>query len=174
MLASHGQDLPLPRCDDIIDFASRVTDSEGNSVTPQWWHTFDLASGFFGIPVAPEHRHRAAFITAKGVWQFKVLPFGLAHAPILQQRVAEAVMTGLVWNICACYLDDCCCPALDFEDGLKRLEMLLERYIGANLSLKASILVPIVQAMSPVRHVNVPRTYARQRRGRRCEKRRAL
>jgi hypothetical protein len=55
MLASQGQDLPLPRCDDIIDFVSRVTDRQGNSVTPQWWHTFDLASGFFGIPVAPEH-----------------------------------------------------------------------------------------------------------------------
>ena len=48
------------------------------------------------------------------------------------------VMAGLVWVKCACYLDDCVTPAVDFDDALERLELVLERYIGANLSLKAS------------------------------------
>lgn len=104
---------------------------------PRFWCTMDLASGFHGIPIAPESQPQTAFVTPDGKYAYTRLPFGLQCAPSYMVNLMNEVMQGLQWSICVCYMDDTLVWAQDFEEMMERLELVLERFIGANLSLKA-------------------------------------
>ena len=43
--------------------------------------TFDLAKGYWQIPMATESREKTAFATPFGLFEFEVMPFGLYNAP---------------------------------------------------------------------------------------------
>ena len=104
---------------------------------PRYWCTMDLASGFHGIPIAPESQPQTAFVTPDGKYAYTRLPFGLQCAPSYMVNLMNEVMQGLQWSICVCYMDDTLVWAQTFEEMMERLELVLERFIGANLSLKA-------------------------------------
>ena len=104
---------------------------------PKYWCTMDLASGFHGIPIAPESQPQTAFVTPDGKYAYTRLPFGLQCAPSYMVNLMNEVMQGLQWSICVCYMDDTLVWAQNFEEMMERLELVLERFIGANLSLKA-------------------------------------
>ena len=48
----------------------------------------------------PETADKTTFITRKGAFKFKVLPFGLCNAPAVFQRLMNLVMRGLTWEAC--------------------------------------------------------------------------
>ncbi len=87
---------PLPR---IADVLSRL---EG----AQYFSILDLQAGYHQIPVRKEDRHKTAFITADGLFQFKVLLFGLSNDPSSFQRSMDIILAGLRWIACLVYLDD--------------------------------------------------------------------
>ena len=72
----------------------------------QWFSTLDLRSGYWQVEVDPADRHKTAFSTPNGLFQFRVMPFGLCNAPSTFQRLMELVLAGLRWEICLAYLDD--------------------------------------------------------------------
>ena len=47
-----------------------------------------------------------AFITKAGLYEFKVLPFGLSNDPGTFERCMESILRNLQWKICLIYLDD--------------------------------------------------------------------
>ena len=136
---------PAPTLDPQIEATTEAGGqvSEGPEVhrthrsAPRFWCTLDLASGFHGIPIAPDSQPQTAFVTPDGKYAYTRLPFGLQCAPSYMVNLMNEVMQGLQWSICVCYMDDTLVWAHSFEEMMERLELVLERFVGANLSLKA-------------------------------------
>ena len=115
--------------------ATHYTPPKRHRNAPKYWCAMDLASGFHGIPIAPESQPQTAFVTPDGKYAYTRLPFGLQCAPSYMVNLMNEVMQGLQWSICVCYMDDTLVWARNFEEMMERLELVLERFIGANLSL---------------------------------------
>jgi len=106
---------PLPRIDDALDC---IKDA-------QFFSSMDLQSGYWQIEVDEADREKTAFITPDGLYEFKVMPFGLCNAPATFERMMDNVLRGLKWNICLCYMDDVVVFSRTFEEHLRRLKSVL-------------------------------------------------
>ena len=49
-------------------------------------------------------REKTAFVTQGGMYEFKVMPFGLVNAPATFERLMERVLRGIAWTECLFYL----------------------------------------------------------------------
>lgn len=119
---------PLPRMDDSLDALSGS----------KWFSTLDLASGYWQAEISESDRPKTAFSCHKGLFQFKVLPFGLSNAPAVFERLMELVLRGLNWEKCLCYLDDVIIFGKTFQEALENLKTVFQRFRQANLRLKPS------------------------------------
>ena len=119
---------PLPRIDECLDSLSES----------KWFSCMDLNSGFWQIGMDPADKHKTAFSTSQGLYQFTVMPFGLANSPSTFERLMEDVFRGLQWRECLIYIDDIIVPGKTVEDTLIRLEHVFLRLQAANLKLKPS------------------------------------
>ena len=61
-----------------------------------------------------EDQPKTAFMSRRGLYEFKVMPFGLCNAPATFERQMETVLAGLNWDICLIYLDDVIILGRDF------------------------------------------------------------
>lgn len=117
---------PLLRIDESLDNLSGIA----------WFSTLDLCSGYWQVSVKEEDRPKTAFVTRKGLFQFKKMPFGLSCAPATFQRLMETVMAGLQLDICLIYLDDVIVVGKTFENMIENHTMEFDRIIAAGLKLK--------------------------------------
>ena len=117
---------PMPRIDDLID---RL----GNS---RYISTLDLTKGYWQVPVAVEDRPKTAFSSPFGLYQFRVMPFGLQGAPATFQRLVDGVIAGLE-DFTSTYLDDVVIFSNTWEDHLKHIRSTLDRIRKAGLTVKA-------------------------------------
>lgn len=65
-----------------------------------------------------------------------VMPFGLSGAPGTFQRLMEAVLQGLQYEICLVYLDDVVVFSRTLDEHLTRLRAVFDRFRDANLKMK--------------------------------------
>jgi hypothetical protein len=119
---------PLPHLDTCLNAMKQAS----------WFSTLDLRAGYHNIPIKEEHRDKTTFITRKGSWRYKVLPFGLSTAPGTFQRLMDMVLSGLTYEMCMVYLDDVIVFSETFEDHIDRLEQVFTRLKEAGLKLKPS------------------------------------
>lgn len=119
---------PIPRVEDCLD----------SLAGSKWYSCMDLNSGFWQVGLNSEDKHKTAFSTSMGLYQFTVMPFGLCNSPSTFERLMEDVMRGLQWEVCLIYMDDIIIPAMTFEQGIERLEKVFERLEAAHLKLKPS------------------------------------
>ncbi len=54
----------------------------------------DMQAGYWQVEVEPEDRIKTAFVTADGLYQFKVMPFGLINALSTFQRMMDVLLAG--------------------------------------------------------------------------------
>jgi len=125
---TQKRNYPLPRIDTCLE-------SLGNN---NLYSSLDMRSGYWQVPVREEDREKTCFVTRKGMFGFKVLPFGLCNAPSTFQRLVDMTLAGLTWEICLCYLDDLIIFSKTFEDYIKRLQAVFDRLQAADLKLKPS------------------------------------
>ena len=117
---------PLPRIDDSLD-------ALGDS---KYFCTLDLASGYWQVGMTEDAKKKSAFITTGGLWEWKVMPFGLSTAPGTFERLMETVLAGLQWEKCLIYLDDVIVFGKTEKQTLDRLDEVLTRIEEAGLKLK--------------------------------------
>ncbi|KRY45379.1 Retrovirus-related Pol polyprotein from transposon 17.6 [Trichinella britovi] len=117
---------PLPRIDATLDALAGS----------KWFTTLDLASGYWQVEVDKRDREKTAFATPLGLYQFKVMPFGLCNAPGTFQRLMERTLSGLVGKSCLVYLDDIIVFSATEEEHLIRLEEVFQRLKGVGLKIK--------------------------------------
>ena len=87
------------------------------------------------MPVAARDQHKTAFTTPFGLFQFKVMPFGLNGAPASFQRMMDQVIDSL-YNFTAAYLDDLDIFSNTWEEHLEHIQVVLQRLRGAGLTAK--------------------------------------
>ena len=108
---------PLPRIEDIIDTLSGS----------KFFTTLDLAMGYHQVEVRPEDREMTAFNTPYGLFQYNVMPFGLATAPATFMTLMTIVFSGMLYSTCLAYFDDIIIFGATFEEHLNRLDQALKR-----------------------------------------------
>ena len=119
---------PLPRIDDTLDMLAGK----------QWFSTLDLASGYWQVSLSQEARVKTAFATHSGLFQFRVMPFGLCNAPATFERLMDRVLQGLRWSRCLVYLDDIISFGGIFDGALTNWTLIFERLRSYGLQLKSS------------------------------------
>lgn len=119
---------PLPLLEDIIDSVG-----ESNS---QIFTVLDLKAGFHQIPLSPDTKHKASFVTHSGCYSFKRLPYGLRNAPIAFQSVMAQVLQGINFKYALVYIDDILIHSSSFEEHLAHLQEVFHRLNNANLKLQ--------------------------------------
>ncbi len=72
----------------------------------KWLTVLDLASAYWQILLTKRSRKYTAFLTAYGLYQFKVMSFGLVNAPATFQRLMNDVLRDYLRKFCLVYLDD--------------------------------------------------------------------
>ena len=115
-LATVKDAYPLPRIDDTLNMLAGK----------RWFSTLDLA------------RCKTAFATNSGLFQFRVMPFGLCNAPATFERLMDQVLQGLRWSRCLVYLDDIISFGTTFGDALDNLTSIFERLRMYGLQLKST------------------------------------
>ncbi|XP_055523097.1 uncharacterized protein K02A2.6-like [Wyeomyia smithii] len=72
--------------------------------TGKYWSKLDIKDAFLKVELAEESRDVTVFITNKGLFRFKRLPFCLVTAPELFQKVMDQILAGCAGTYW--YLDD--------------------------------------------------------------------
>ena len=98
----------------------------------------DLLCGYWQVEVEEKDRHKTALCTREGLFEFKVMPFGLCNAPAVFQRLMDLVLSGIQCERCLVYIDDIVIMGKTFERHLQNLKLVLERLRRAGLKLKPS------------------------------------
>ena len=116
---------PMPRVDDLIDSLGKA----------KYVTTLDLARGYWQVPVNEESRPRTAFTTPYGLFQFRVMPFGLHGAPATFQRMMDSILREFP-TFAAAYLDDVVIHSDSWEDHLMHIRAVLLKLREAGLTVK--------------------------------------
>ena len=110
--ALETEQYPLPKLNDI--FATLA----GGKV----FSKIDLTHAYQQMRLDPESRELVTINTHKGLYHYTRLPFGVASAPALFQRVMDTVMQGL--PRVACYLGNILITGETPEEHMATLEVL--------------------------------------------------
>ena len=116
----------------------RIDDSLEQLGGAQWFSCLDLNSGYWQVEVDKVDREKTAFTSRRGLFEFKVMPFGLCNAPATFERLMEIVLAGLNWQICLIYLDDIIVHGKTFAGMLENLDTVLRKLQEAGLKHKPS------------------------------------
>lgn len=98
----------------------------------------DCTEGFFQIPVHPDDRHKTAFITPHGLFQFKRCPFGFTNSPAVFQRAMNSIFEDGLYRRCVIYIDDIMIFGKNMAELTDNTEWVFNRCREAHVQLKLS------------------------------------
>jgi len=137
---------PLPRIDQLLDALGGA----------KYFSTMDLASGYWQFPLSEHDKHKTAFITPAGLYQFEVMPFGVCNGPATCQRTMDSVLADLLWKSCLVYLDDIIIYSRTFSEHVQHLQEVFNRLKAAKLHLKPQKCVFFQQTVHFLGHTVSP------------------
>ena len=94
--------------------------------------------GYHQVEVHPDDLEKTAFSTPFGLFQYNIMPLGLATAPATFMRLMTIVFSGMLYTTCLAYLNDIMILGRNLMEMLGRLGTALDRFVQANLKLEPS------------------------------------
>lgn len=101
----------------------------------KYYSIIDLKDAYFQIPLKKECRNYTAFRTSKGLYRFKVCPFGLTNAPFTMCRLMNKVIGFDLQPFVFVYLDDIVIATETLDEHLRLLGIVADRLKNANLTI---------------------------------------
>ena len=121
--------FPLPRIDDLLDKLGQA----------KYFTTLDLKSGYWQIKMDSSSQEKTAFATHRGLYEFRVMPFGVKNAPAVFQRLMQNVLSNLNVDtdkeFVDVYLDDIIIFSGTISEHMNHLQKVLQCFKIANLKL---------------------------------------
>ena len=118
--------FPIPRMDDCIDKVGKA----------KYVTKFDLLKGFWQVPLTDRAKEISAFVTPYGLYQYKVMPFGMKNSPASFQRLINKVIADL--EGCEAYIDDVIIYSDTWEEHLRIIYEFFNRLSRAKLTINLS------------------------------------
>lgn len=117
---------PLPRIEESLEALRGA----------KYFSTIDLASAYNQVEVAPQDRHKTAFTTPMGLYEYNRMPFGLQNAPATFQRLMQGVFQDDILHTMMVYLDDIIVFSSTIEEQLERLEKVFTKLRSHGLKIE--------------------------------------
>ena len=114
---------PMPRVDELIERLGPA----------RYISTLDLTKGYWQVPLTDQAKEKTAFSTPDGLYQYRVLPFGVHGAPATFQRMMDQILRPHR-DYAAAYLDDIIIHSGDWPAHLTRLEAVVRALREAGLT----------------------------------------
>jgi len=130
--------FPLPHVDRLVESTA------GNELLS----FMDAFSGYNQIMMNPEDQEKTSFITDRGIYCYKVMPFGLKNAGATYQRAVNKMFKEHLAKTMEVYIDDMLVKSLKKEDHVKHLEecfAILNQYQMKLNPAKCTFGVPSVE-----------------------------
>lgn len=118
--------FPSPLIEDVLDTL------QGAKV----FSTIDLKNGFFHVPVNKDSQKYLSFVTHNGQYQFLKAPFGCSNSPpVFHKFINETFRDLIIAGVMIAYMDDICIIAVNEEEAIERLKIVLKRASDAGLEI---------------------------------------
>src|SRR6202020_960184 len=108
----------IPRTDEIVDRVRGAT----------IFSKFDLRWGYNLLRIKPGDEWKTAFRTRYGLFEYKVMPFGLSNAPAAFQRMMNDVLSPILDISAINYLDDTTTYNKTLEEHIPNNRFVLSRF----------------------------------------------
>ena len=95
----------------------------------------DLKNGFHNIRMKKGEEWKTAFNTREGLYEYQVMPFGLANAPATFQTVINNILKEYLDDFIMAYLDDILIYSETVEEHQRHVEIVLGKLQENNLRL---------------------------------------
>ena len=120
---TKSDSFPIPRIADCID-------QIGNA---KFVSTFDMLKGYWQVPLTQRAREISAFVTPSGLYQYKVMPFGMKNAPATFQRMVNKLVRDI--DGCEGYIDDVVIFSDNWSDHIRQIERFFQIMREAKLTI---------------------------------------
>ena len=120
---TKSDSFPIPRIADCID-------QIGNA---KFVSTFDMLKVYWQVPLTQRAREISAFVTPSGLYQYKVMPFGMKNAPATFQRMVNKLVRDI--DGCEGYIDDVVIFSDNWSDHIRQIERFFQIMREAKLTI---------------------------------------
>ena len=120
---TKSDSFPIARIADCID-------QIGNA---KFVSTFDMLKGYWQVPLTQRSREISAFVTPSGLYQYKVMPFGMKNAPATFQRMVNKLVRDI--DGCEGYIDDVVIYSDNWSDHIHQIKRFFQIMQEAKLTI---------------------------------------